>query len=219
MKNNEKINFNKQIFGVAPRNLWGDISNLLFIFLLAVIFIFIAFSRVYTGTYVKGPSMMPTINKDYLTAPTKEDIAYCRTVDNYDYGDIVIIKTEGKEIIKRVVGRPGDYIEIKKYSDGKYYLYRNAERIVEDFIYDIDGMVVENEWLDITSDGHLTVATNQLFVMGDNRGNSKDSTYYGCFNYSDISGRVDFLVEADENPFISIFLQMFFPIIRPNTIV
>lgn len=162
--------------------------------------------------------MMPLINRDYNKYPTKEDIAYYTTVENYDYNDIVIIKVDDKEIIKRVVGRPGDYIEIKKYADGKYYLYRNMERIVEDYILDIDGMVIEDEWLNITAGGRLTVATNQVFVLGDNRGNSKDSTYYGCFDYKDIMGRVDFLVEADEIPFVSIFLQMFLPILRPNTI-
>ena len=217
MKNKEQ-NFNKLIFGKPPQSLSNDICNLLFMFMIAVIIIMIAFAATYKGSMVKGPSMMPLINNTYDKYPEKEDIAYYCKVDNYDYGDIVIINTGEKEIIKRVVGRPGDYIEIKKAKDGNYYLYRNREKIEEDFIYDISGMEIEDKWLDITFDGHLTVGTNELFVMGDNRGNSKDSTYYGCFSYDDVLGRVDFLVKADESPIISIFLQLFLPILRPNTI-
>ena len=214
------IKFNKQIFGEKRKSLASQMGNLFFAFFVAVFIIFMLFSLVYTGISITGPSMMPLINTDYRKYPSKEDIAYYREVDSYNYGDLVIasVVDDDKEIIKRVIGLPGDYIEIKKSYDGCYYVYRNGYRIDEDYILDIRGMQASNDMFDRFCGGHITVGAGQLFIMGDNRGDSKDSTYYGCFDYEDIFGRVDYLVDADEVPFVSIFLQLFFPKFKVNKI-
>jgi signal peptidase I len=190
-----------------------------------VVAVLFAFGQVYTGARVEGPSMMPTFNKDYLTSPNKEDVVYYRAVDSYEYGDVVVARVEDngttKDIIKRVVGLPGDYIEIKKHSDGYYYLYRNAIRIEEDYIYNYAEMELSNWWFDRLTEGkgHITVGAREMFIMGDNRGNSKDSTQYGCFHYDNVLGVVDYVVDADEIPVVSMLLQLFLPILRPRTII
>ena len=220
MEDYRTLQFNKQIFGKKKKSLASQIGNLLFIFFVIVFCIFMLFSWVYTGISIKGPSMMPLINSDYRDNPTKEDIAYYRKVDSYEYGDLVIANgEEGKQIIKRVIGLPGDYIEIKKASDGFHYVYRNGFKLEENYILSKYGMSASNELFDIYCGGRITVGASQLFIMGDNRGDSKDSTYYGCFDYSDIAGKVDYLIDADEMPFVSIFLQLFFPIFKPSKIV
>jgi len=224
---NENLNyqFNKQIFGKAPRSFWSDFYTLLFVFSIAVIVILFAFGCVYTGARVEGASMMPTFNKGYATHPEKEDVVYYRAVDSYEYGDIVVARVndggETKDIIKRVVGLPGDYIEIKKCSDGNYYLYRNAIKVEEDYILSYKDMEIANEWFDRLTGytGHLTVGAREMFILGDNRGDSKDSTYYGCFHYDNILGVVDYVVDADEIPVVSMLFQLFLPVLRPRTIV
>ena len=221
MEDYRTLQFNRQIFGKKKKSLITEMGNLLFVFFVLIFCVFMLFSWVYTGISIKGPSMMPLINPDYRDNPSKEDIAYYREVDNYDYGDLVIasVADDNKEIIKRVIGLPGDYIEIKKSADGFYYVYRNGFKIEEDYILSRHGMQSSNDLFDKHCEGHITVGANQLFIMGDNRGDSKDSTYYGCFDYDDIAGRVDYLVEAGEVPFISMFLQLFFPIFKPSKIV
>jgi len=214
------IKFNKQILGKKQKSLATQMGNLLFAFFIIIFAEFMLFSCIYTGISIKGPSMMPLFNSKYYKNPEKEDVAYYRKVDNYNYGDLVIANTtEGKQIIKRVVGLPGDYIEIKKASDGYFYLYRNMHKIEEDYILSKYGMTKENIIFDEHCGGHITVGANQLFILGDNRGDSKDSTYYGCFNYKDIEGKVDYIVDADEIPFVSIFLQLYFPILKPSKLV
>ena len=212
MREFSKEQLTKVVFGKPKRSLAVDMTNLLFIFFIAVFVVFIAFSQVYTGISISGSSMMPTLNKYYFENPNKEDIAYYVKADKFNYGDIVIVEMGDKQIIKRVIGLPGDYIEIKKDVDSNYYVFRNGEKLVE--IYAQAGMAIQFETFLLNHDGHLEVGTQELFVLGDNRGYSRDSSEYGCFDYSQILGRVDFVVEADEIPVVDLFIQLFFPIFR-----
>lgn len=214
MKEFENIQFNKRIFGKKPRSLSNDIGNLLFCFVICVFYIFMLFSDTYTGTLVKGPSMMPTFNKDYYTNKTQYDLAYYVPVkDNkYKRGDIVIADAGGEDpIIKRVIGLPGEKVEIKQYSDEMYYVYINGERLEENYIYSRSEMVVEYDKFILLFGTELIVPEGEVFILGDNRANSNDSTMYGCFKFEKILGRVDYIVFANDIPAVSLFLQIFLP--------
>lgn len=82
--------------------------------------------------------------------------------------------------IKRVIGLPGDHIEIK---DGKVYI--NGEKIEENYLQ--PGVITDN------GRGHcveLTVPENTVFVMGDNRSQSTDSRAFGCIPLEKIESKV-----------------------------
>lgn len=82
--------------------------------------------------------------------------------------------------IKRVIGLPGDTIEIK---DGKVYL--NGEEYIETYLQE----GVETYASNFHS---LTVPEGTIFVMGDNRTGSKDSREFGCIPMDRIEGKVKF---------------------------
>ena len=99
-------------------------------------------------------------------------------------GDVVVLKTiEGageRDLIKRVIGLPGETLE-----------YRNC------VVY-IDGKELIEPYLDPTvvtptqcggGQPPITIPADQVFVMGDNRGGSKDSRNIGAIQYSDLLGR------------------------------
>ena len=94
------------------------------------------------------------------------------------------VSTDYTCVIKRVIGIPGDKIEIRFVSDSQAQLLRNGE-VVNDFLMSPRrlgfGGVDEGEW---------TVEEGQLFVLGDNRNNSYDSEDYGCIQSSWLMGRV-----------------------------
>ena len=89
--------------------------------------------------------------------------------DDYDYGDVVCVKMDDKILIKRIIGKPGDVIEL---IDG--YVYRNGEKIDESAYLDDD---VRTEMTGISS--KFIVGMNQYFVLGDNRSISLDSRMIG----------------------------------------
>lgn len=87
----------------------------------------------------------------------------------------------GKEsYIKRVIGLPGDHIEIK---DGKVYI--NDAELDEPYLQaDVTTNVGPNQYQD------LVVPENCVFVMGDNRDHSTDSRAFGCIPLNKIEGKV-----------------------------
>ncbi|MBU2234953.1 MAG: signal peptidase I [Proteobacteria bacterium] len=102
-------------------------------------------------------------------------------------GDIVVFiypEDRSKDFIKRLIGVPGDTIEIRNkkifinglpYSD-KHGVY------VDNFI--IPGAVQPRD-----NFGPVTVPEGSLFVMGDNRDESYDSRFWGFVSKKDVLGK------------------------------
>ena len=128
-----------------------------------------AVSFVIKPTIVKQQSMEPTLNaNDYLIL---NKLSYFHK-DHPQYGDIIVFQSDlekddgsGKKLlIKRVIGVEGDVISIR---DGK--VYRNGEELDEPYIH---GQETLEEDMEIDE---MKIGPDELFCMGDNRQNSKDS--------------------------------------------
>ena len=110
----------------------------------------------------------------------------------YGRGDIVVLDPPGSELgsdpdrtpfIKRVIGLPGDRIELR---NGKVFV--NGAVIEEAYIYADDGVRQPTE----PNPGGLSewlVPEGQLFVMGDHRQNSADSRTFGPIEIDHVIGR------------------------------
>lgn len=92
-----------------------------------------------------------------------------------------VVEITKKSYIKRVIGLPGDHVEIK---DGSVYI--NGEKLEEDYLSsDVKTESVNGgQYLDII------VPEKTVFVMGDNRPDSIDSRKFGCIPYEKIEGKI-----------------------------
>ena len=103
-------------------------------------------------------------------------------------GDVIIFKypkDPDVDFIKRIIGIPGDVIEVRNKQ-----VYRNGEALKEDYVrIDEPDRIIPGR--DIF--GPVTVPEGMYFVMGDNRDNSMDSRFWGFVPREDIVGRTFFI--------------------------
>lgn len=90
-----------------------------------------------------------------------------------------VLEINKTSYIKRVIGVPGDHIEIK---DGN--VYRNDEKLEEDYLDNNVRTEATGQFSDII------VPENTVFAMGDNRNVSMDCRVFGCVPIERIEGNV-----------------------------
>ena len=101
-------------------------------------------------------------------------------------GDIIVFKfpkDERRDFIKRVIGLPGDFLEVrrqKNYINDKLYEDTHARHTEPAS----DSSLVPRDDF-----GPVLVPEGYVFVMGDNRENSQDSRYWGFLNVQKIRGK------------------------------
>jgi signal peptidase I len=123
-----------------------------------------------------GPSMEPNLYRGYRVMTEK--VSYLLHPPNR--GDVVVADLPGSEValIKRVVGLPGELVEVR---EGHTFI--NGEPIEEPWVTNFGG----------PSYPPTVVPLDHVFIMGDNRSNSRDSRAIGPVPVDTITGHVWFV--------------------------
>ena len=126
---------------------------------------------------IEGKSMEPTLVNGDILLLTKSV--------NFDRGELCGFSWNNKLLIKRVIGIPGDWIEID--TDGTVYL--NGEKLDEPYAEQLAVGECDLEF-------PFQVPQEQYFVLGDMRESSIDSrnTLIGCVEKDQIVGKVFFRI-------------------------
>lgn len=156
--------------GKFRQALKGTIGTFIVVAALAVIvaFIFLPVLRI-----TNGHNMEPGFQPGDIVLLTKND-----EVNN---GEICAFYFNNKLLLRRVIAREGDTVEI----DEKGYVKVNKEFLEE------DGYISEHALGQCDIDFPFRVPSGQLFVMGDNRDYALDSraTNFGCISQEEIFGK------------------------------
>jgi signal peptidase I len=128
--------------------------------------------------FIPSGSMLPTLHQDDRVLVNK--LSY--DLHDVHRGDLIVFeRPEGesagqiKDLIKRVVGLPGERIEQR---DGDVYI--DGDLLEEPYL--VDGTETTNLEPQTVPEGHV-------FVMGDNRGDSMDSRVFHAIDEDLIVGR------------------------------
>ncbi len=156
-----------------PNMVWQFLREMLTTIIPALLIAF--FINVYVAEAAEieaGPSMQPNLYVGYRVMTEK--ISYY--LHDPHRGDIVVVERPEYEgnLIKRVIGLPGEVIEVR---NGHSYI--NGEPIDEPWVAFFGGQ-------DISA---TEIPADHVFVIGDNRPNSRDSRQIGAVPIDDLIGR------------------------------
>lgn len=141
-------------------------------YLIIIISVVLVRSFIITPVRVHGSSMAPTLKGD--------EIMLLNKLGHIDRFDIVVLKIdkENDNLIKRIIGMPGETIEIK---DNKIYIN--------------DKILVDNYGFGLTFNiDKVTLKSDEYYVLGDNRQISMDSRMYGPIHENEIKGTTNFII-------------------------
>lgn len=139
--------------------------------MLAVV-LYLAINAVSARVRVDGTSMVPTLqNGEYILI---NKLAY--QFSEPERGDIIVFSypdDNGQDLIKRVIGLPGDTVKI------------------ENGVVTINGKILEEPYIAQPPiyTGEWVVPAGSLFVLGDNRNDSRDSHQWGLLPQENIIGK------------------------------
>ena len=150
------------------------ITKELFPYIIIIIVVVLIRSYIVTPVIVSGDSMVPTLDDKQILLLNKIDYRFNEIKRN----DIVVIKVEKSEIIKRIIGLPGETIEYRNN-----ILYINGHGYKTDYNFDTEDFTLKSIC------NCETIPKDKYFVLGDNRAVSSDSRIIGLIDRKDIQGK------------------------------
>lgn len=140
--------------------------------LLLAVILFVGINAVSARVRVDGYSMQPTLEDGEFILVNKMSYQWSEV----DRGDIIVFHfpiNPEEELIKRVIGLPGDSVVVQNNQ-----VFVNGQALNEPYIS--QAPMYSGEWV---------VQENYLFVLGDNRNNSNDSKDWGMLPMENIVGK------------------------------
>ena len=141
-------------------------------YIIIIIVVILVRTFIATPVRVNGSSMYPTLKGN--------EIMLLNKLGHINRFDIVVLKIDGREdnLIKRIIGLPGETVEIK---DNEIYI--NDKKIEDKYGYGVTYNIDK-----------VTLKKDEYFILGDNRKISLDSRVFGTIHKDEIKGTTNFIM-------------------------
>lgn len=171
---------------------WRNAISTILVILIAPAIAIILVLYVFQSYQVDGPSMEPTLQNNDRLVVWKLPRTWSK-ITHHQYlpsrGDIIVFEEPSlnyKQLIKRVIGLPGDRVIVK---DNVVTVYNKANP--NGFNPDTTLPYSKTTHIPVTAGNiDIIVASDEIFVCGDNRPDSLDSRYFGTFPAKDVIGKL-----------------------------
>lgn len=175
----------KKSFTYIVKGILEEFADIVDSILSSVFVVLVFFTFIFSIARVEGRSMLETLKPD-------DRLIVSQLFYTPKDGDIVIINSEEleKKIVKRVIATEGQTLEL---NEGKVYV--DGKELEEGYLSETNA---GKTWTftsrdDLISEGKkITIPEGKLFVMGDNRIESKDSRLIGFIDNDEVVGKVIF---------------------------
>jgi signal peptidase I len=171
---------------LSPNNVLSELKEWAISIIFAVIAVVLIQNYLYLPTEVSGESMMPTMKNGERFLANR--FIYFFTEPKA--GDIITFHAdESKDYVKRIIATEGQMVEYKNDT-----LYVDGKVIEEPYLQEYKQQA-HNQGTVLTGDfGPVAVPQGKVFVLGDNRKNSRDSRIIGAIDKKEIIGRADLVI-------------------------
>lgn len=167
---------------------WFDLVKAL---LVAFALVFIIRMFFFSPIIVDGPSMQPTLHdRDQMIV---NKMKY-RISEPKRFDIVVFHASVQKDFIKRVIGLPGEHVQVKDNT-----LYINGQEVKEPFLEEQKEQMkpyqtLTNDFkLEDLPGNYRVIPKDHVLVLGDNRENSTDSRMFGVVSMDQIVGKTSFI--------------------------
>ena len=141
-------------------------------YIIIIVVVILVRTFIATPVRVNGSSMYPTLKGN--------EIMLLNKLGHINRFDIVVLKIDGREdnLIKRIIGLPGETVEIKDND-----IYINDKKIEDKYGYGVTYNIDK-----------VTLKKDEYFILGDNRKISLDSRVFGTIHKDEIKGTTNFIM-------------------------
>ena len=179
-----------ETYQLQPINRWYLYLVILILVSLGDHFFFNEFIRTSVAKAFRIPaaSMLPTILVGDHVLDNKVAYQFQEPARN-DLITFPYPEDESKIFLKRIIGMPGDIVEIKDK-----VLFLNEVEIQDDeYTHHADPGIIEGRLNPRDNFGPMTVPSESYFVLGDNRDQSLDSRFWGFVKREKVLGKVSII--------------------------
>lgn len=168
-------------YDMATKSAWYRFFDTMKPTIISFMVCLVLLTMVIKNGFIPSESMQPTLNIGDGVIVNR--LSYLSEAPQR--GDIIVFKSDeynGSDLIKRVIGLPGDKIDIRNH-----HVYVNGCRLIEDY-------AVGSTEPSLNKVSHFEVPENSVFLLGDNRESSADSRWWEnpYISYDDIVGKAVF---------------------------